>query len=460
LDEAKENKDEDNSKLEAKESTADQATQETKRLKRKRHRKLPKTTMLQALRKYEAAKVKIPKERSQWTREIADTLLEYIRKYCKKEAPDIFSHLEYTGSFYENLKTGDADEIDIMLALDTKSDAHLTIEDVNLPGYARIKAAKGSKYRKPKKKDKLNFATGDGYIRPNKIRSHFFSLVQKAVNEYKKDMTKEEKVKEEKAKLPSTKDKKSGIDGKRLNLKVRDNGPAITLVIENKSMAMKLSVDLVPAFLFKEKKADGAPHAEAKHYVAKVPLEELVSKHELPKGCKREMLWRRSFSLDEKKKMQNLDKDDKSCRRAVVKILKTIVKSDSTLAKLSSFHVKTAFLHYNFDDGQAKLEWSKDKLEERIKGLMEYLLQSIKDKNLTNFFIPELNLLEELENVNLVNIDGRLTKLLENENELRRILFVEHSELSPSKTSKSLKPAAKKRKVIRDLELDDIFGLF
>lgn len=409
----------DKPKESAEPKTDKPATQDEKRHQRKRHRKRPKATMLQTLRKFSAGKVKIPKERSQWAKKMADTHLEYIRKYCKEKAPQFFSHLVYTGSFYEHLKTEDANEIDIILALDTKSDAHLTIEEVTLPGYAQIKATKrSSKYWK-------EFANGEGYIRPQKMRSFFFGLVQKAVTKYKEEQTTEDK--------------------KKLELKVSDNGPAIKLVIKDKPNKMEMSVDLVPAFLFKEKKVVGAAHAVGKHYVAKIPPKELASKHKL-QGCK--LLWRRSFSLDEKKKMQDLDKDNRSCRREVIKIIKTIRTNDATLAKLSSFHIKTAFLHYNFGEGKEKLDWSGEELPDRFYELMKYLLECVKAKQLKHFFIPELNLLEELPDTTLENIDGRLTKLIENENELRKVVFVEPTaNPNASNTTKDLKPTAKKRKL-------------
>lgn len=348
---------------------------------------------------------------------MADTHLEHIRKYCKDNAKDFFSHLEYTGSFYEHLKAEDADELDIIIALNTKTNADLVIEEV-LPGYARIKAtSQSSKYWTG---TDAKFANGEGYVRPQKILSWFFSLIQKAVNKYNKETRKE----------------------KDPVLKVYDNGPAIKLLINDKANEMKLSVDLVPAFLFK-KEIQGAPHPESKHYVAKILPKEQASKLKLPEGCKREMLWRRSFSLDEKKKMQNLDKESKGCRREVVKIIKTIVRNDATLAKLSSFHIKTAFLHYNFDERDEKHDWSGEKLPERFFGMLKYLRECVNVKKLQHYFIPELNLLEELPDATLVNIEGRLAKLIENDNELRKVLFVKPKDADGD----SQKPKSKKRKL-------------
>jgi protein-tyrosine-phosphatase len=77
---------------------------------------------------------------------MADTHIEFIRKYCQEKSKGIFDHFEYTGSFYEHLKTEDANELDIIIALDTKDNAHLIAEEV-VPGYARIKVTeKKSKY--------------------------------------------------------------------------------------------------------------------------------------------------------------------------------------------------------------------------------------------------------------------------------------------------------------------------
>ncbi|KAK3739445.1 hypothetical protein QZH41_005762 [Actinostola sp. cb2023] len=381
-----------------------------------RHRKRQKIDMLQTLRKFSAGKVKIPKDRSQWAKKMADTHLEYIRKYCKENATEYFNHLEYTGSFYEHLKAEDADELDIIVALDTKNKADLIIEQVvNVPGYARIRAtSRTSKYWS-------QFANGEGYIKPQKVCNWFFSVVQKAINEYK-----------------STKGESDP------ELKVSENGPAIKLVINDKVNERKLSVDLVPAFLFKEKK-DGASLPEGRHYVAKNLPEELASKRTLP--CKREMLWRRSFSMDEKRKLEKLDKEDLGCRREVIKIIKTIVRNDTTLAKLSSYHVKTTFLHYNFDEGKEQVNWGGQMLPERFLEMLDYLRERIRARQLSHFFIPELNLLEEVSDANLENIEGRLTKLIENENEMRKVLAI-NLEVNTAKDSVKPKSQGKKPKVM------------
>jgi hypothetical protein len=280
-----------------------------------------------------------------------------------------------------------------------------------------------------------------------KVRSWFFGLVQQAVNEYRS--------------------KKGEKDP---NLKLSDNGPAAKLLIDDKEAKRKLEVDLVPAFLFKPKKESlSAVPGEGRHYVAKQLPEEMITDKVI---CPREMLWRQSFSLQEKRKMKNLDKDDSGCRREVVKVIKTIVKKDSTLAKLSSFHIKTAFLHYNFDDGQEELDWSGKQLAERFKGLMEYLRQQISDKHLSHFFIKELNLLMELSDASLENIEGRLNKLINNESELRRALAVQPENPTTDETntkgkespkskgkSKTKKRKSKKQNIKkRKIDLEDFGG--
>ncbi|XP_031559594.1 cyclic GMP-AMP synthase-like [Actinia tenebrosa] len=342
-----------------------------------------------AIRTFSAKFVKISKDRMKWARKMANIHIEFIRKYCKTHASEIFSHFEFTGSFYEHLKTEDADELDILVALDTKNNADLMVEEVDgVPGYALIKVTKkSSKY--------WRFVDNKRYVDPTQIRSWFFGLVQKAVNQYDKD--KQEKDPE---------------------LKPSENGPATKLLIDDKEAKKKLEVDLVPAFLFKPKK-DRLRAAPVKgiRYVAKPP--EDIKVDELKRG----MLWRQSFSLEEKKEMEKMDKEDQGCRHEIVKVIKTIVKNDGPpLNILSSYHIKTAFLHYNFDKDHQNLKWSRKHLPERFLGLMDYLKQKISERNLSHFFIKKLNLLEQFSFPTLHNIENRLSKLISNEKELKKVL--------------------------------------
>ncbi|EDO37594.1 predicted protein [Nematostella vectensis] len=369
--------------------------QKSKKLKRNEQQQPFPKGDLETLRRFSVTDVKISKQSTKWAKKMADKHLEIIRKHCKTNSIKLFNHFEYTGSFYEHLKTIDADELDIMVALSIKMD-ELEVEQVT-PGYAGLKLRDTPSNRN--KYNDLTIADNYGrYLSPEKVSRWFFSLVQKAVNTYKDE-------------IPQT------------EVKLTDNGPATTLVItyregdKPQEKNRRLSIDLVPALLFKDKTKPAGDDLRAWHYVAKTIPKGARLKEPLP--FRSELLWRQSFSLKEKHLMDKLDKDDNGCRREMVRIVKTIVKKDPTLAQLSSYHIKTAFLQYNFSD--VKLDWEGKKLAERFLHFLEFLRDRVKDKTLNNYFITDLNLLDDLNDSNIDNIANRLDKIIQNETERAKI---------------------------------------
>lgn len=114
-----------------------------------------------------------------------------------------------------------------------------------------------------------------------------------------------------------------------VRLVVRYHGPAIQLDILRKGTNDKLlSVDLVPCFQVGESCYVTKPYTEGKHS---------VSSHEL--------LWRQSFSLQEKQVLEYMDRDH-GCRHELLRIVKTLVKRQATSLPLESYYLKTAFMHY------------------------------------------------------------------------------------------------------------------
>ena len=352
--------------------------------------------LLKSLRKFYSGVVKIPQKETQWARERISKYLEPILALCRKNNQEMISHYEYTGSFYERLKTEKADEIDIMVALKGKESDFEVSEDTK--GYALLKPMHISRFANPT-------FTNSEFIMPSKVRQWFFGLVQKSVNEFVKSKEKES--------LP-------------VDLVVTDNGPAITLVLTDKETPkakddkvkktkkkMKLAADLVPAFLL----------SDDKHYVAK-PLPTTDSE-EATSFDKSERLWRQSFSLKEKELLKNIDKPQSSqyggCRHELVRITKTVRRKDPTLARLTSYHIKTAFLHYQ-DNIKAEEEWRSNMLAKRFIDFLQFIMEMVKNESLPNYFIADLNLLQEIGKDTLTNIEGRLTKLVNSFQECNKIL--------------------------------------
>lgn len=271
--------------------------------KKKKAKNMSGTDLNYQLRYYSAQHVKI--QESDYKRAnslvddyVKDEVLNYIRQ--NSEIP--LRNLEYTGSQYEHLKTEAADEVDVMIVLDAKR--HITVEEVDkVPGWAKLRVHKTDS-------PFMKYANSEHYILPEVMLSQWlYSFVTKARNAFQKKT----------ANSP-------------FSLEVRKHGPAVQLDITEVSSGKTLAVDLVLAFGF-----DDHEFYVAKPYKIKNP-----NKH-LP--CSKDILLRKSFSTREKAKLKSMDNMDSGCRHELLRIVKTIVRNDSTLkGKLTTYHLKTAFL--------------------------------------------------------------------------------------------------------------------
>ena len=177
-----------------------------------------RTLLTQQLRRYSADHVKITKEDTDQAKHLVDNYIKSeILAYINSNSPLPISKQEYTGSLYERLKTEAADEVDVMVVLQTAKQ-EVTKEDCGVPGFVLLKVAQDSPLKK--------YTNVDGYILPEKLQaSWFFGLVQKAVNELKANNPA----------LP-------------VELEVHAHGPAVQLDITDQTTGKKLSADLVPTF--------------------------------------------------------------------------------------------------------------------------------------------------------------------------------------------------------------------
>ena len=115
---------------------------------------------------------------------------------------------------------------------------------------------------------------------------------------------------------------------------------------------------------------------------------------------------------------------DQGCRHDLFKITNTVLRREPTFSPLSSFHVKTALLWYN----QTTTEWKREQLAERFTGFVGFLRDALKCKDLKHFWITDLNLLADISAVTLGNMESRLTKILNSEQERSKVLKAERQE--------------------------------
>ena len=329
-------------------------------------------SLTRKLRHYSVKYVKISEAEMSESRRLVNEHIEgQVMKYCREKSALPILRLEYTGSVYERLKTEAADEVDVMVVLKT-TNSEVVLEVAEVPGYARLKARSDSKFRT------RDYASAEGYINPERLRNGwFYSLVVQAVNNFR---------------------------ARDVNLVVRSHGPAVQLDIVKKGTNQRLlSADLVPCFQI----------GHDSYYVAKP-----YTGHK--QVSNRDLLWRQSFSLKEKAILEHMDRDF-GCRHELLRILKTIVKKNPTyFGSLESYHLKTAFMHYMKKEVQG---WrGESALEKHFIGFLR-LLQSYLEKGcLPHYWLPRVNLLEDISAVVTRNMADRLKRILNSEVEMNKIL--------------------------------------
>ena len=124
--------------------------------------------LTQQLRRYSTDHVKIAIEDTEQAKRLVDNYIkkEILPRICRESSLPI-SKQEYTGSLYEKLKTEAADEVDVMVILQTTKQ-EVTQEDAGVPGFVLLKASQDSQLRK--------YANAAGYILPEKLRDSRFFL--------------------------------------------------------------------------------------------------------------------------------------------------------------------------------------------------------------------------------------------------------------------------------------------
>ncbi|XP_068751565.1 cyclic GMP-AMP synthase-like receptor 3 [Montipora capricornis] len=337
------------------------------------------------LRSYSQKYVKITRADRTRGKELVREYVEgRIMQYCREHSTLPILRLVYTGSAYERLKTEAFDEVDFMVVLETYwslwSGSEVDVEDTGIPGYVRLKAREASKLR--------HYASPDGYINAKRLQSGWlFSIITQAVNFFNKN-------------FPCS----------DVSFIVRAHGPAVQLdLIERRTNKRLLSVDLVVCF-----------------------KSETFEKGDffVPKTCSAfgvyepEHLWRCSFSLGEKEMLQRMDKYDKGCRHELLRIVKTIVNRERTsLGKLESYHLKTAFIHYI---EKKREDWGhRNSLGKHFVSFLEELQCHLLSGSLPHFYLRDVNLLDDINPVIVEKMGNRVERILNSEAKLNQILRFE-----------------------------------
>ena len=318
--------------------------------------------------------MKISEETSTRARTLVKDYIEgQIISYCRDNSMIEILKLEYTGSFYEGLKTEAADEADIMVILKTPGTGIEVIQS-KFPGYVRLRARNAQMFEK--------YLSTEGYINAKKLRNSWFhSLVHQAKNKVK-------------PKSPYS----------EVRLDVRSHGPAVQVDIFRKGISDEklLSVDLVPSF-----------EVEGSWYVPKPFKGKRYASND-------EFLWRKTFSPKEKQLLASMDKEDQGCRHEFLRIVKTVVKRPVTSLPLDSYHLKTAFMHF-IERGD--LDWEKgDALGENFFEFLKELQTHMVSRNLPHCWLRNVNVLDDFKEEVVQQMANRLRRILHSEVRLNKIL--------------------------------------
>ena len=113
-------------------------------------------TLTKKLRDFSVKYVKISEEDMTLARKLVKEYIEdKIIMYCQENSKIQILKLEYTGSFYEKLKTEAADEVDIMVVFKTQR-AEIKVKESGVPGFVLLMARESSVLR--------NYAWDNGCI--------------------------------------------------------------------------------------------------------------------------------------------------------------------------------------------------------------------------------------------------------------------------------------------------------
>jgi hypothetical protein len=253
-----------------------------------------------------------------------------------------------------------------------KDGSKLTTESVGA-GFARLKPRRGTE---EKLRGLLNYKgiLGDWFVDAQKVNNKFFGQIQKCINE------------------------STVMKGKA---KLINHGPATQMDVYLESGVVFwgpkfYSVDIVPAF-----------EVDGNLYVAK-PLKD----KSIPAG-----IWRRSFSIEEKQKLESADRIN-GCRKQVFRILKVIRNREPGLSLLTSYHLKTAL----FREMDRNLSWTRSDVGKRLMGVLTELEQRLRAGSMPHYYIPEIDLLHGFPKATIDNMRDRITRLRTNRNQMMKIL--------------------------------------
>ena len=246
------------------------------------------------------------------------------------------------------------------------------------PGYARLSLRAGQEASHTGLLDDARmYSTIDNEkcVDTTKVSNKFFGLIQTCVNE---------------------------SAAMRYKVKLVKHGPATQMDVYPDANPQTgfgsrfYSVDIVPTF-----------DVGRSLYIAKPKKNESISP----------LLWRQSFSVKERKKLDAADREN-GCRKQVFRILKVIRNGEATLKKLTTNHLKTAL----FREMDLDLSWTQADVGKRLMGVFGQFDEALTERSMPHYFVPPVDLLEGISLTTIRNMRDRINRLRTNKRLLMQIL--------------------------------------
>ncbi|KAG0439596.1 hypothetical protein HPB47_016588 [Ixodes persulcatus] len=337
------------------------------------------------------ASLKLNKEVTATNVAILKTLLDDICNQMKQKDPLfdlLFNRLEYTGSYYDGLRTKKADEFDINLVLNLpfKKD-EFTVSD-GCPGYVCYNVSQAAEHRLLRKGDMkwvpllLKWIDAEKRLVPDRVKRWLQSVFDRFLRTYI---------------VPSG--SCSSVD----KIQPSQHGPAKTFYIILKN-GLQIDVDLVPVIEFCY--PSWPEGIQKKDWMANMFSKDrnwfLIPKPPTPNSH----LWRLHFPNIEKKLIK-----DYGCVKPIIRLLKAM--RDSYKWNLSSYSLKTFVMSQLVENYDAQY-WHPDNqgmLFVRVLDRLGHILVQ-PGPAIPYLFHPEVDLAETVTRVTRDNIGGRIKRIV------------------------------------------------
>ena len=227
---------------------------------------------------------------------VKDYVEDQVMRYCRQKSKLPILKVEYSGSVYQRLETEPGDEISVMVVQKTTKSwlwgQDVSIEFTSVPEYVRLKTRWNAKFCKYAGPERYLECLGSEWL---------YSLVGQAVKYFR-------------VSSPYC----------VVHLAVYSYGASVELdVMKNGTDEILLTADLIPCF-----KVESGDYFVPKPYTGR----RFVSSPEL--------LWRQSFSLQEKEMLEKVESSDGGNRHELFRIVKAFVSREPwPLGILDSYHL-------------------------------------------------------------------------------------------------------------------------